>query len=49
MTMSLFFSSDTTVVATENQGTENKTVQYGKSPNFFVTYLINISLMSYMC
>lgn len=37
---SFYFSSAITVVTTGDQEIENKTGQYGKSPNFFVTYSI---------
>lgn len=45
---SFYFPSETTVVATGDQETENKTGQYRKSPNFFVIYSTNISLIPYM-
>lgn len=41
---SFYFPPETTVVATGDQETENKTGQYGKSPNFFVTISTNASL-----
>ena len=41
--LSFCFSSETTVVATGEQETENKTGQCQKSTNFLVTYSTNIS------
>lgn len=38
--LSFYFPSETTVVTTGDQEIENKSGQYGKSPNFFVTYSI---------
>lgn len=49
MTMpSCYFSSETPVATTGNQETENNTGQYGKSPNFFVTYSTNIPVIPYI-